>query len=76
MTMPRRISLHREHVLPSCINWKWIETTSEGKYLAHYCQNGQCRDLGLYEDAMSANQAVLQAIRRHIHEAISDMNGN
>ena len=71
--MPKRIPLHREQSLPTCINWKWIETTGEGRYAAHYCQDGQCRDLGTYETANDANRAVLIAIRNHIHQAVRNI---
>ena len=59
-------SLHRS-VLPSCINWRWIDLRPDGRFQAHVRCNGIDQELGVFASPVEANDAVLVALRTQNH---------
>ena len=59
-------SLHRS-VLPSCINWRWIDQRPDGRFQAHVRCNGIDQELGVFASPVEANDAVLVALRTQTH---------
>ena len=51
------------HPLPSCINWRWIHQHSNGWFHAHVRHNGRDQELGVFQSAIEANAAVVEALR-------------
>ena len=61
-----RCKAYSGDILPSSVNWKWITATLDGRFFAYYCNEGICKDLGIFDHAQDANSAVIQEIRKQI----------
>ena len=55
------------HALPSCIKWRWIHQRSDGWFHAHVRLNGRDHELGVFQSAVEANAAVVEALRVSSH---------
>ena len=65
-----RYKAHCGELLPSSIHWQWIMPTTDGRFSAYYCNEGICRDLGVFYHVQDANTAVVQEIREHIRSGL------
>lgn len=67
---------HFDDILLSSIHWEWITATSDGRFSAYYCNEGICKDLGIWSHAQDANTAVVEEIRKHLRRGLRQLYGS
>ena len=66
-----RYKAHCGELLPSSIHWQWIMPTTDGRFSAYYCNEGICKDLGIFSHAQDANTAVVEEeVRKHLRRGL------
>ena len=50
--------------------------TTDGRFSAYYCNEGNCKDLGVFRHVQDANTAVVREIREHIRSGLRRLKGS